>query len=97
MTSRIVAYLFGLALGYWVLTLAEKEKNFNKKLGKTIGWVIIVVSILGPLCLAGSRVFCHAYSGSCAGAWACPYENHPMMEGQGAAPGPGMMGSQDKK
>ena len=89
-THRIVAYLISLAVGYWVLTLAEKEKNTNKKIGKVVGWIIIVVSLIGPLCITGSRVFCHgsscSYMQSCPwggshGMWNCP----DMMKGSGAA------------
>ena len=38
------------AVGYWVLTLAAKEKEGTKKIGHLVGLVIIVVSLLGVAC-----------------------------------------------
>lgn len=83
LTHRILAYLIGLALGYWVLTLAEKEKNHTKTIGRAIGWIIIVVSFIGPLCLAGSALFCRSYGDHCSYSAQCPWsgggwENHKM-------------------
>jgi hypothetical protein len=93
LTHRIVAYLIGLAVGYWVLTLAEKEKNFNKTLGKIIGGIIIVVSLIGPLCIAGKCMMgkCEMGSGCCSSMSSCPME-------KGGAPMamPGMTDDQKK-
>lgn len=33
-THKIVAYLFTLALGYWVLTHAEKQAGLTQKSGR---------------------------------------------------------------
>lgn len=71
-THRIVAYLISLAVGYWVFTLAEKEKGFAKTLGKVVAWTILVVSLLGPLCLAGQAIVCHSGNASCSYAGNCP-------------------------
>ena len=89
-TCHIVAYLFSAAVGYWVLTLAGKEKNFTKKVGCVVGWAIMVTSLVGLLCIATNRLFCHGYS-SCSisdkctwgtghGMWNCP----DMIKNQGA-------------
>lgn len=64
-TCRIVAYLFSAAVGYWVLTLAGKEKNFNKKVGCVVGWTIMTVSLVGLLCITANRIFCRGYSSCC--------------------------------
>jgi hypothetical protein len=72
MTCKIVAYLFSLAVGYWVLTLADKEKNLNKKIGKWIGWIIIVVSICGMLCSAACCMSCRGKAGCNMTQWGCP-------------------------
>ncbi len=93
-THRIVAYLIGLAVGYWVLTLAEKEKSTNKTIGKVIGWIIIVVSFIGPLCLAGSAIYCHSHGDTCSYSTACPWNGH-MMGKDGKCMG--MMGDKDSK
>ncbi len=92
MTRQIAAYLITLAVGYWVLTLAGKEKGTNQKIGKVIGWIIIVVSLFGPLCLAA----CHMKCGS--DPVECSYMSHCPME-KGGMPGDmqGMMGDKDKK
>ncbi len=96
-THRIVAYLLSLAVGYWVLTLAEKEKNNTKKIGKVIGWIIIVASLIGPLCLAGSAMRCASHSEACAYSSNCPWTgHHSMMDDKEMMNGQGMMGDKDK-
>jgi hypothetical protein len=106
LTHRIVAYLVGLAVGYWVLTLAEREKNFTRTVGKVIGWIIIVVSFFGPLCLTGSAIYCRTHADNCVYSPECPWNEKgwggPMMGRDGQCPGhgpgvmnghcPGMMG-----
>jgi hypothetical protein len=82
LTHRILSYLVGLALGYWVLTLADKQNGFTKKLGQLVGWVILVVSLMGPLCLGGKAVFCHMNSSSCEYSSSCPW-NGSMEGGMG--------------
>ncbi len=98
MAHKIVAYLISMAVGYWVLTLAAREKNDLQKIGKAIGWIIIVVSFFGPLCAVGSALVCHLRSSSCSyssgsscawqgGAMHCPDSAMGMPEtskGQGA-------------
>ncbi|HUO58305.1 MAG TPA: hypothetical protein VMV05_09020 [bacterium] len=87
-THRIVAYLISLAVGYWVLTLADKEKNNTKKIGQVIGWIIIVVSLIGPLCLAGSALRCHSNPAECYSSANCPWgDRHSMMGGPGMMKG----------
>ena len=104
LTHRIVAYLFSLALGYWVLTLADKQKNLVKTVGMVVGWAIIVISALGPLCVVGSRMVCHSNPMACQSSWYCPSDKGgmkdcPWMKGgdkDGMMKGQGMMGDQDK-
>jgi hypothetical protein len=93
-THRIVAYLIGLALGYWVLTHAEKEKNKLRTIGRIIGWIIIVVSFFGPLCIAGSSLFCHSPGDACCYSSNCFWGGHMMgKDGQCT----GMMGDKGTK
>jgi hypothetical protein len=107
-THRIVAYLISLAVGYWILTLAEKEKDHTKVIGRVIGWIIIVVSLCvslcGPLCLAASA-WCRHSSACCSySASYCPMDNGCKMGmgassmGQGQCPmgGKEMMKDSDK-
>lgn len=77
LTCKIVAYLFSLAVGYWVLTLAAKEKGTLQKIGKALGWVIIVVSLCGPLCLAWCGMKCGPKGGHCGSGYGC------KMDGDG--------------
>lgn len=93
-THRILAYLIGLALGYWVLTHAEKEKKMLKTIGRIIGWIIIVVSFIGPLCLAGSAIYCRTHGDSCAYSTECPWNGHMMGHDSKC---PWMMGDKDAK
>ena len=99
-TCKIVAYLFTLALGYWILTLAEKEKNLNKRIGKWIGWIIMVVSICGCLCSAACHMCCHSKPGCCSSMWGCPMQQGGMTGGPCKMGEPGKMGGpgmQDEK
>jgi hypothetical protein len=87
-THQIVAYLIALAVGYWVLTLATKEKGNNQKIGRVIGWVIILVAAGGLVCSAACRAYCHLRSDSCTYSSACPWTGHgmancPDMKGKG--------------
>lgn len=96
LTHRIVAYLIGLAVGYWVLTLADKQMGFTKTIGKIIAWIIMVVSICGPLCIAGCGLFCchRADGGWCSMGGRM---NPPgMTENQGMPCDKGMMGDKGK-
>ena len=89
-THQIVAYLISLAVGYWILTLSEKEKGKNKTIGQVIGWIIIVVSLAGPLCIGACHLLCRTQSGSCSYSSCCPGDGHGMS----SCPemGKGMMG-----
>jgi hypothetical protein len=89
-TCKIVAYLFSLAVGYWVLALADKEKNLTKKIGKWIGWIIIVVSVCGMLCATAFCMKCCG-GGKCnMTKWGCPMGSKGMMDC------PGKMGEMGK-
>ncbi len=63
MTHPIVAYLISLAVGYWVLTLADKQNGLTKTLGHVFAWIIIVVSLLGPVCVAATAWCRHSQGG----------------------------------
>ena len=86
LTHRIVAYLIALAVGYWVMTLAEKEKDHVKTIGKVIAWIIIVISLVGPACMLTSAV-CHHVCGT-----ACCSDGSSADGCHHSFGGPGMMG-----
>ena len=88
MTRQIAAYLITLAVGYWVLTLAGKEKGNTQKIGQVVGWIIIVVSFFGPLCLAACHLKCSSSPDQCSMMSHCPME-------KGGMPG-GMMDDKEK-
>lgn len=78
--TGIGGLLIAAAAGYWVLTLATKEKNQVKKLGQLVGTIILAVS-LGAV---GLSVYCWATRCPTSGKWgyssgkmACPM---PMSE-----------------
>ena len=48
--GSVPALLVTAAVGYWVLTLAAKEKAGTKKLGHLVGLIIIAVSLMGVAC-----------------------------------------------
>jgi hypothetical protein len=85
LTHRIVAYLITLAVGYWILTKAENEKDFTKIIGRVIAWIIIVVSLLGPVCAVTSAV-CRNHDSTACGSqnpWAGGGWSHHDMDGCG--------------
>ena len=42
--------LLSVVAGYWVLERAETHKGDLRRIGKTLGWVIIVASLIGIAC-----------------------------------------------
>ena len=42
--------------GYWVLERAETHKGDLRRVGKVLGWIVIVSSLIGIAC----RVWCYA-------------------------------------
>jgi len=75
--SKIGLLLITIAVGYWVLTLAQKQPKPLNTIGRILGSLICLVSILGIVCmlacggrsckLAGSKC---GYAAKKAG---CPY------------------------
>ncbi len=77
----VVFYLLTLALGWWLLHLAEKEPaKWLKVAGRVTAGIILVVSLFGLLCKGGSA-FCRRYCPDHGGkaAMSC----HPKMGGMG--------------
>ena len=54
MHHSAVELLLGGVAGYWVLERAEAHKGDLKKLGRFLGWLIIVASFVGIVCRAWS-------------------------------------------
>ena len=75
MGHHILGYLIGLGIGYFVLTHADKQKGLTKKVGTAIAWLIIVVSLIGPLCAGYYRMKCHS------GSPECSYMSHDQEKG----------------
>src|SRR5581483_845028 len=59
MAHGIVAFLISLAVGYWLFTLADKQSGFTKTLGQVLAWIIIVISLLGPVCIVTRAICSH--------------------------------------
>ncbi len=48
--AKTILYMSAsLAIGYWVLTKANKEE-VSKTIGKITAWIIIVAAVIGLLC-----------------------------------------------
>ena len=50
MVHGISLLMLSAVAGYWVLTLAAKEKGRVKTLGNALGFLIIVISVLAFAC-----------------------------------------------
>jgi hypothetical protein len=58
-------WLLAAVGGYWVLERAESHKGQLRRVGKLLGSIIIVLSLLGIVCGAWS---------ACRGeGWSCPF------------------------
>ena len=72
---RTAPLLIALAVGYAVLVFARREARPLDLVGKIIGWLIIVVSFIGLLCIAASSAcrMCPLYRRSCDTTTGCPF------------------------
>lgn len=62
-TLQIILLVLGLGVGYLILIKAKTQENDLKNIGKTIGWALIVATIiLEILSLAYSIVIINNYS-----------------------------------
>lgn len=50
--SHIPFHLIALALGFWVLTLADNNPNPLRLVGRIVGWTILIVAAGGLICSA---------------------------------------------
>lgn len=68
--------LLGAVAGYWVLERAETHKGDLRRVGKVLGWLIIVTSLIGLACrvyaLATGKAYC-PMAFSPEKGWFCPY------------------------
>lgn len=62
--------LLAAVAGYWVLERAEAHKDSLRKVGRFLGWVVIIGSLVGATC----ALVCPAGKGFLysKGAW-CPF------------------------
>jgi hypothetical protein len=62
--------LLGTVAGYWVLERAETHKGDLRKVGQVLGWLLIVLSLVGTAC----RVWTLATGNTALGRKAfCPF------------------------
>ena len=54
MMHGVSLLLISAAAGYWVLTMADKERGRVKQLGQWLGLAIVVISVFG----AGCKLWC---------------------------------------
>lgn len=89
MEHGFAGYLIGLAVGYWVLTHADKQKGHTKTIGQVVAWIILVVCLSGAVCKGYCRMKCDS------DAQHCDYMSG--FPGKGPMRGcPDMMGGKDK-
>ena len=74
---RTAPLLISMAVGYAVLVFAKREARPLDWIGKIIGWILILVSLAGLICIAASAAcrYC-PFHRSCDTALACPYYMH---------------------
>ncbi len=69
--DKIAFLLIALALGYWVLNLAESNPNPMKLIGRFVAWIVLIVSVGG--------LICSAVCGLCKRKQMCPMPSHMAM------------------
>lgn len=72
--------LLAAVAGYWVLERAETHKGDLRRVGKGLGWLIIVASLIGVVC----KVWCYAgYPSGAMGmgkrGFMCPFSKFGSM------------------
>jgi len=83
MVYGIGALLVGAVAGYWVLERAEKHKGGLQRIGRIIGWVVILISFIGVACRA---LGCFGpFDGSGKRGW-CPFSSSKTAPAPGIAP-----------
>ena len=94
MTHRVLAYLIGLALGYLVLTNADKQKGNTQLVGKAVAWIIMGVSLIAMLCIGYCSMKCSRDSADCPTSMSCP-SHKEGWGGRRMMGHEGMMGGRD--
>ncbi len=75
---RYLAYFIALAVSYWVMTLADKQTNLTKKVGKILAWFMLALLLIGPVCKIVHRWHkCHAEGMG----QTCPMKGHEGWKG----------------
>ena len=75
MYSSVGILLIAAGVGYWVLTLANKQKDRIKKLGQWLALIMITISLIG----VGCKIYHVTQYGSgckqryCESKSVCPY------------------------
>ena len=74
---KITLLMLTLAVGYWVLTLAQTQPKPLDKLGRIIGGLILIGALIGAICISVCRL-------GCAKGWCPPSGGGKMMCSMGA-------------
>jgi len=61
------------AAGYWVLERAETHKGDLRRVGKVLGWLIIVSSLIGVVCRVWGYATCPPGATGMGKQWFCPF------------------------
>jgi hypothetical protein len=78
--SKAAVLLLALAAGYGVLVLSQSQSRPLNVIGRVIGGIVLVVSLIGLICVGVSRVWCKkGAQGKFGGTkFGCPMSFHQM-------------------
>ena len=83
--------LLGVISGYWMLERAETHKGELRRIGRILGAVLIVVSLLGAVFRGWTA--CHWMKHRRGmGGWSCPFMSKPAP-----APAPALESEQESE
>ena len=73
--------VIALAAGYGVWVLSQRQQRPLDVVGRVLGLIIVLASIIGLLCLACAGVSCWRIKGSCGAKAVCPMPLDKMDTG----------------
>ena len=72
---HVAPFLIAAVAGYWVLERAERQRGRLQRIGRAIGWLVVLLSFAGVACGTYYKM-----SSACPpGKMGCPFKGAPAM------------------
>ena len=71
--------LLSAVAGYWVLERSSSHKGTLKQVGQVVGWVVVVVSLVGVACRVSGAITGKGWCPQTGkGGYICPFTGKPL-------------------